>query len=237
MIVTDAPHYIEGKDSSISGVKSLTNGVLIPRMRHSEMLSVPSPATGLMVYNIDDKRFYYFDGDSWISIRISPDYLWARNINHFYSTIKRNVWIGTQIPSALLNNYHIDIGAGNMLIAAAHKDAPDNLLSSFVGTNQTRYPDITAFSSGNMKGTQWNKQNIGNYATAMGFNTFDSGPISPQWIGKHLLREQVTMHWIGNYKLEEDIPEYFYLIDLFLFFAPIIWDKMPLHNQDVKSDW
>lgn len=53
--------------SAILDVKSTGKGVLIPRMTRAERNAIPSPATGLMVFQNgpDSVGFYYYDGSSW----------------------------------------------------------------------------------------------------------------------------------------------------------------------------
>ncbi len=50
--------------SAILDVKSTTKGVLIPRVTTTERLAIPSPAVGLIVYDIITKTFWYQDGNT-----------------------------------------------------------------------------------------------------------------------------------------------------------------------------
>lgn len=43
-------------------------GILIPRMNSTQRANINSPAIGLMVYDIDLKAFYYFDGITWKNV-------------------------------------------------------------------------------------------------------------------------------------------------------------------------
>jgi len=54
-IGTDSPN-----SSAILEIKSTTKGVLFPRMTQQEIISIDSPANGLMVFCTDDDRFYSF---------------------------------------------------------------------------------------------------------------------------------------------------------------------------------
>ena len=56
--------------SSILDIQSSTQGLLAPRMTTVERLAIPNPADGLLVYDTDDNRFYYYDTDgaSWDKI-------------------------------------------------------------------------------------------------------------------------------------------------------------------------
>lgn len=51
-------------------VKSTTLGMTFPRMTSNEMNAIQDPADGLVVYNIEDHRFYFYNEDngSWIMI-------------------------------------------------------------------------------------------------------------------------------------------------------------------------
>lgn len=53
--------------SSILDVSGTDGGVLIPRLTSVQRNSISSPATGLLVYDTDSTRFYYYDGE-WITI-------------------------------------------------------------------------------------------------------------------------------------------------------------------------
>lgn len=63
-ISTDNP------DSSAElDVSSTKKGVLIPRMTQPQRLAIDNPATGLLVFQIDLKKgFYYYDGQSWLHL-------------------------------------------------------------------------------------------------------------------------------------------------------------------------
>lgn len=55
--------------SAMLDVSSTTQGVLVPRMTASQRTSISSPATGLLVYQIDGTSgFYFYDGSSWTSL-------------------------------------------------------------------------------------------------------------------------------------------------------------------------
>lgn len=55
--------------SAILDVKSLNKGVLFPRLSKAQRTSILAPATGLLVYQTDaDKGYYYFDGSDWVIV-------------------------------------------------------------------------------------------------------------------------------------------------------------------------
>ncbi|MEO6541063.1 MAG: hypothetical protein ABIN74_08745, partial [Ferruginibacter sp.] len=54
--------------SSILDVSSTVKGVLIPRMDKTQKNAIPSPATGLLIYQTlpDSIGFHYFNGTIWV---------------------------------------------------------------------------------------------------------------------------------------------------------------------------
>ena len=55
--------------SAILDVKSTDKGVLIPRMTTTQRTAIPSPATGLMVYDNTTSSFWYYSGSVWTEIK------------------------------------------------------------------------------------------------------------------------------------------------------------------------
>ncbi len=54
------------ESSAALEVKSNNKGLLTPRITKSNRINISNPATGLLVYQTnDDKGFYYFDGNIW----------------------------------------------------------------------------------------------------------------------------------------------------------------------------
>lgn len=55
--------------SAILDIKSNTKGLLIPRMTKTEKTAIASPATGLLIYQTDGiKGFYYYTGSAWVQL-------------------------------------------------------------------------------------------------------------------------------------------------------------------------
>jgi hypothetical protein len=51
--------------SAMLEIKSITKGMLIPRMTEAQMQAIASPAAGLMVYNTNAKAIFFYNGGSW----------------------------------------------------------------------------------------------------------------------------------------------------------------------------
>ena len=86
-------------NSAMLDVQSTDKGVLIPRMDEQTMQNVPSPATGLLVFNTTANDFYYFDGTEWVNVGHSgADNDWKVNGNDMYSLVSGHVGVATQTP-------------------------------------------------------------------------------------------------------------------------------------------
>ena len=55
--------------SALLDIKSTDKGLLIPRMSSAERTAISSPATGLMVYDVTTKTYWYYDNNQWNEIR------------------------------------------------------------------------------------------------------------------------------------------------------------------------
>ncbi len=60
-IGTSSPH-----PSALLELNSGTQGFLAPRLNTAQRLAIPSPATGLFVYDTDLNQFWYFNGTIWV---------------------------------------------------------------------------------------------------------------------------------------------------------------------------
>jgi uncharacterized protein (TIGR02145 family) len=54
--------------SAILDLKSTSSGLLLPRMSTEQMLDIPTPVPGLMIFNTDSSNFYGYSGNHWISM-------------------------------------------------------------------------------------------------------------------------------------------------------------------------
>ncbi|RLD55104.1 MAG: hypothetical protein DRJ05_13490 [Bacteroidetes bacterium] len=92
--------------SAMLDIKSTEKGMLVPRMDETGIVSITDPANGLIVFNTDDKRYYFYDDIAfeWKEIAIgsgtiNPVVTWAcgdelvdARDNQTYTTVQ----IGTQ---------------------------------------------------------------------------------------------------------------------------------------------
>lgn len=54
--------------SAIAEYVSNSKGILVPRMTAGQMAAIPSPATGLLIYNTSVGAFHYYNGSAWMMI-------------------------------------------------------------------------------------------------------------------------------------------------------------------------
>jgi hypothetical protein len=80
VVITDDAAYTTGNTSSVLDVKSVSKGFLAPRMTQAQRIAVATPADGLLVYQTDaTKGFYYYNGTSaaWILLSTSAGTFWS----------------------------------------------------------------------------------------------------------------------------------------------------------------
>jgi hypothetical protein len=80
VVVTDNASYTTGNASSVLDVNSVLKGFLAPRMTQAQRTAISSPADGLLVYQTDaTKGFYYYNGTSaaWILLSTSAGTFWS----------------------------------------------------------------------------------------------------------------------------------------------------------------
>ena len=80
VVVTDDATYTTGNASSVLDVKSVLKGFLAPRMTQAQRTAVATPADGLLVYQTDGtKGFYYYNGTTtaWVLLAASVSTDWS----------------------------------------------------------------------------------------------------------------------------------------------------------------
>jgi len=80
VVVTDDASYTTGNASSVLDVKSVLKGFLAPRMTQVQRIAIATPADGLLVYQTDaTKGFYYYNGTTtaWVQLTGSAGTNWS----------------------------------------------------------------------------------------------------------------------------------------------------------------
>ncbi|MEO6253749.1 MAG: tail fiber domain-containing protein [Ferruginibacter sp.] len=97
----------------------------------------------------------------------APNY-WSVNGNDIFNNNSRSVGIGTNSPQARLHVADSNVVFTGPLSLPA---SPVNPPLSGAGTRMMWYPDKAAFRVGKVDGLKWDKDSIGSYSFAAGFNT------------------------------------------------------------------
>ncbi|MFH2094316.1 MAG: hypothetical protein ABIJ16_01345 [Bacteroidota bacterium] len=95
--ITDDDGY-SAQASAMLDVKSVTKGMLVPRMTSAQRIAITSPATGLLVYDTTVGCFYYFNGTAWSNMSYGQYWTKTGNAVHL-STSTWSVGVGTNTPT------------------------------------------------------------------------------------------------------------------------------------------
>ncbi|MGJ8665715.1 MAG: hypothetical protein ACSHW7_05065 [Patiriisocius sp.] len=78
--------------SSLLDINSTEGGLLVPRMTTTQRLDIDNPAQGLLVFDVIENTFYFFDDANWVSLNTN-----ANNPNDYTGW---GVYNDTQLTSA-----------------------------------------------------------------------------------------------------------------------------------------
>src|SRR5260221_3659363 len=79
--------------SAILDIKSITKGMLAPRMNSAQRTAIATPAAGLLVYDTDTNSFWFYNGSAWSNLSASGILGWLLTGNS--GTNPANNFIGT----------------------------------------------------------------------------------------------------------------------------------------------
>lgn len=99
---------------------------------------------------------------------------WADSAGNLYNTNTGNVGIGTTTPKARLHvaDSSVVFTSPATTATVASAGLPP---ASGAGSRMMWYADKAAFRVGNVTGNEWDRENIGNFSFAAGYNTVASG--------------------------------------------------------------
>ena len=149
--ITDDDNY-KAESSAMLDVKSLTKGFLVPRMTSKQIDFINSPATGLLVFNTEDNKYYFYNGSEWANL--SAEGLWIINNGDIYAADKNSkVGIGVNSTNSKLEvKADASFGVNDTLFAV--KDKYGNVVFAVFPDGARVYVDNTA------------KGNIGGFAVS-----------------------------------------------------------------------
>ena len=99
--ITDDDGYT-AHSSAMLDVKSLTKGMLIPRMTTAQMNAISSPAAGLLIFNTTDLSFYFYNGSVWVDLSSGSDVWELSGSDVYLSDPNHDVGIGVSTPAGKL---------------------------------------------------------------------------------------------------------------------------------------
>jgi len=166
--------------SAMLDVSSTSKGLLVPRMTIAQRNAIVLPKPGLLIFQTDATPGFYYNANTasspnWQRLGDGSAGQWTISGDNIYYNAG-NVGIGTNTPAAQLHTLGLGTGQGNVLFTGENKPvSPGNPPATGPGTRLMWYPDKAAFRSGQVTGTQWDKDNIGHLSSAWGENNKANG--------------------------------------------------------------
>jgi len=132
--------------SAMLDVKSTTKGFLPPRLSNLEILSIPNPAEGLVVYNTTSKTLNVFNGSNWVDMM-------------------GNLIIGSYFRGGVV--FYLDGSGGGLICAVSDQDGGSGI-KWYNGSYTTTGATATAIGTGQSNTTAIiNSQGTGTYAATV----------------------------------------------------------------------
>lgn len=98
-------------ESAALDISSTTKGLLIPRITGVQRIAIPSPATGLLVFDTDTKTLWAYDGAAWKNLYTSGGGLslpFSQSVNTSISALQvSNQGSGAALEGASANEFGI----------------------------------------------------------------------------------------------------------------------------------
>jgi uncharacterized protein (TIGR02145 family) len=162
--ITDDDGYT-ADPSAMLDVNSNSKGFLMPRLTTLQRNNLINPATGLMVFDKDEKVFYYYDGTQWVDVSSGNDpEPWSLNGERVYLADSLNrVGIGLSTPSNKLTVKGDTTTGVNESIFAVVNSYGDTLLAVYPEGTRVFVYDDPAKASGNRGGFT-----VGGFSTIKG---------------------------------------------------------------------
>ncbi|MBP7679849.1 MAG: tail fiber domain-containing protein [Saprospiraceae bacterium] len=182
-------------NSAMVDIKSTDKGLLIPRMTSDQRIAIPSPATGLQVYDTNTNTFWYFNGAAWTQQTSGGGGTDAQVLSLAGNQLSISNGNTITLPSG--TNYTagtgININAGNQIINAA-PDVPVTISGSGATTVTGAYPNFTISSTSGGAADNWGTQAAQTNASLTGNGT----PGSPLGLAQQGAASGQVLKWNGT---------------------------------------
>lgn len=96
--------------SAVLDVQSTNKGMLVPRMTTTQRTAISNAATGLLVFDITTRSFWFKGAGNWLELVNTANNTWKRNGADIYTDNTGSVGIGTSTPG-----YNLDVN-GSMRV-------------------------------------------------------------------------------------------------------------------------
>ncbi|MBU0764784.1 MAG: hypothetical protein KJ607_08115, partial [Bacteroidetes bacterium] len=149
--ITDDDGYT-ADSSAMLDVKSVTKGMLVPRMTAIQRNAVLNPARGLLVFDINENSFFFHNGSEWVNLS-SGEQVWEQtgSIVHLADSTNK-VGIGTNTPANKLS-VKGDASTGiDEAIFSVVSPAGDTLFAVYPQGTRVYVEDAPAKAAGNKAG-------------------------------------------------------------------------------------
>ncbi len=167
--------------SAMLDIASTSKGMLVPRMSTAQRNAISSPATGLLVFDSNEKSFWFYTGAAWEEIGGSLDGIYVDETTS-------NIGIGTTDPDEKLSvfgdisikfNESANLGTANTEI---------NALDFYYNRNNVNFhTGKITFKNYSPDGSGW-YSDPNRMDTGFGFNTSNNGTVT----------ESMTINHLGN---------------------------------------
>lgn len=209
-------HYLSAQGIAVNGdgsdpdataildVKSVTKGLLIPRMTQAQRNAIGSPATGLIIYQTDNVTGFYFYNGGWKPmadhlgnhIATQNIQLSGKRISNTDTTVGMSMnargavtFRGKAVADIAADTVAKDnfvIGSDGSLLARG-KYLTGPLPATGAGMRLMWYPARGAFRAGNATGGEWDSLNVDDYTFAFG------NQVTASAYGSFAMGDQVTV--------------------------------------------
>jgi len=172
---------ITPNNSSMLDIESTDKGILIPRMTETQKMSVSSPVSGLLIYQIDKEAgFYFYDGSVWLRLvkNISPNFTGTITSESISSTgtISATSFVGdgSGLTGINFNTVSITTNINDIAANAASINTNQGQIASntaSITTNQGAIATNTASITTNINDIATNTANINTNQGLIASNT------------------------------------------------------------------
>jgi hypothetical protein len=214
IVVTEETGTVTPHASSIFDVQSTTKGLLIPRMTAAQRLAISTPANGLLVYDLTENQFFYYDAaaTSWVKA-VGP-----QGPQGFLSsgTALGNVpyWNGTQWVLSSNNLFHngsrVGIGTNNPLgkLDIRLADGSDYINVQRIAAGYGPIMDLFGFSTAHRLRIEYLSSSVYNFSVNDANKHIAFNPSGYVGINTGILEPTQKLDVNGNIRLRGHLFDY-----------------------------